>query len=535
MSNTQLHEELGKHFTGRFKIVKLLGQGGMASVYRIQSEKYQNKYFALKVLHSHLTEKQESVERFLAEARSTQKLKGVDNCIQIFESGKIGRVPYFIMEEIEGWDLDQELNNRGALPLPEIKRLFYQICECISAAHEMGIIHRDIKPANVLIEKETRRAVVTDFGIARVAYEAGLTQPGTVFGTPPYMAPEQVAPQPGQTVDYRTDIYALGMMLYQMCTGGLPYSGEGIALATAYQNPQNFVPPRKLRHDIPPEVERVIVQSLSVNPAHRYSTATALARAFKEALDIPTPSGGTEVQPPSPKTYVWNGKSSGPSVPPPSGTTENGANKSSRNLLLLGGIGGALLILGVVLVLIIYFSLDKNTSGNVEKPDPHTVSRTTSPTPSPTRTTSPAPTPAPAPSPAITRTEVVDFMNRWANAWERMYYNTNLQTKDNYWRLYDARDFYSPYREQGQRKFDGFTAWRNGNADRARCLGVELSNMNIEITGNQAVVRYTQTFYSDRYGDVAQKILTLRKENGNIQIIEENQIDYYTTSRRCRP
>ncbi len=369
MSTGELTAEIKNFFAGKYTVVELLGRGGMASVYKIKSES-DGKHYALKVLHSHLAEKPESVERFLSEARSTQKLKDVPNCIRVFESGKAGQVPYFIMEMIEGWDLDRELTERGALPLPEIKRLFTQICECLSAAHEMGIIHRDIKPANMLIEKDSRRAVVTDFGIARVAYESGVTQPGTVFGTPPYMAPEQVAPEPGQTVDYRTDIYALGMMLYQMCTGGLPYSGEGIALATAYQNPQNFVPPRKLRPDIPPEVERVIVQSLSVNPAHRYATATALARAFKEALDIPTPSGGTEVQPPSQKTAVYNG--GGPEAQPPYSKTpgyDKGAtaapgpqtpvkagtesNKSSRNMLLLAGIGGAVLILVVVLVLII--------------------------------------------------------------------------------------------------------------------------------------------------------------------------------------
>ncbi len=345
---SSLPDEIKQKLKGHYEVMELLGQGGMAAVYKLKDP--DGKVWAIKILHSHLAADESMVERFLDEARNCRRLDN-PHCIKVIESDQAGPYPYFIMEYIEGEDLETELKRRGALPLPEINKLISQICEGIGSAHEMGLIHRDIKPANVLIERDTRRAVITDFGIARAADGSRLTLTGTCMGTPAYMSPEQVEGK--KNLDYRSDIYSLGVVLYEMCTGGLPFTGESdISLATArLQNEP--IRPARFNSEIPPAIETMILQAISSEPGRRYASASALAKGFREALDMPTPSDGIP-QPAASRaggsTRVYTPTPQGQSPPPQQPDSSAGSRKNL--IIAIAAAGGALIIVLAVLAVI---------------------------------------------------------------------------------------------------------------------------------------------------------------------------------------
>ena len=275
---------VGRVVGGRYRLVERLGQGGMGTVYRARHT-LMDKPVAVKVLRAELATDGEAVARFHREARSASKLDH-DHCIRVTDFGQSDDgLLYLVMELLDGVSLGH-LVRKGPIPAGRAATLGVAIAEALMHAHGEGVIHRDLKPDNVYLARGRRgREIVKvlDFGLAKLVADGTLgpsiTRDGTVFGTPEYMAPEQAE---GEKLDGRTDLYALGIMLYQMVTGDVPFrSGNFVALLTK-QVQEKPVPPRVRRPDldIPVGLEAVILRCLAKRPADRFPTAQDLADAL---------------------------------------------------------------------------------------------------------------------------------------------------------------------------------------------------------------------------------------------------------------
>ncbi len=269
---------------GRYEVLELIGEGGMAEVYKARHIQL-DRLVAVKVMHRFLTQDGHFENRFEQEARLVAKLRH-PNIIQVydFEGIDAERLYYMVVEFIDGPSLHEQLVSlaeRGEqMALPEVVRISRDVASALGYAHAHGMIHRDIKPSNVLLEHR-QRVVLTDFGMAKIVGEASshLTTSGSVLGTPAYMSPEQALSEP---VDARSDLYSLGVMLYQMGTGHLPFSADTpLALALRHVNdlPQ---PPQVLNRGLTPQLSSIIVRCLAKDPADRYQTAAELLADFND-------------------------------------------------------------------------------------------------------------------------------------------------------------------------------------------------------------------------------------------------------------
>jgi serine/threonine-protein kinase len=286
-----------------YTLLEPIGHGGMAAVYRARQETL-DRIVAVKVLADNLATSDEFMQRFVREARTAANMRH-PNVITVHDFGQDERgVPYLVLEYVDGLTL-ADLMDAG-LEDSRIPDLLDQIAAGLDYAHGRGVIHRDVKPGNVLLT-EDGRVVLADFGLAWLMEAAvHLTMSGGVIGTPEYMSPEQAS---GLRVDARTDVYALGVVLYEMLTGDRPFSGDS-AIAILLKHVQAPVPSlAAVRPDLPPAVDAVVKQALAKDPERRFQTAGALARAFREALcgarDVsvrtphpPTLSGGSAPVPP---------------------------------------------------------------------------------------------------------------------------------------------------------------------------------------------------------------------------------------------
>ncbi len=269
---------------GRYRVVARLGRGGMAEVYKAYQAGL-DRYVGIKVLHSHLVDDKDFIGRFEREALAIGKLRH-PNIVQALDFDREGELYFMAMEYIDGPTLKDEMKVRRGVNKPfnlhEITRIFTALCSAIDYAHARGMVHRDIKPANVMINQEGQ-IVLTDFGIARIVGATQYTQTGALAGTPAYMSPEQGQ---GERGDERSDIYSLGVMLYEMVTGTVPYDAD-TPFAVIMQHVSQPLPlPTKINPDIPEPVERVILKALSKNPDDRYQTAGELAKDLREAVGI---------------------------------------------------------------------------------------------------------------------------------------------------------------------------------------------------------------------------------------------------------
>src|SRR5690606_23464402 len=269
---------VGQILADRYRIEKLLGEGGMGSVYRAVHVALRKKV-AVKVLHQDLCRDATQVDRFLQEARAASMI-GHENIVDIVDFGPVpnGSV-FFVMEFLEGEDLAELLRRESRLPWARARGLMLQIVRALGAAHSKGIIHRDLKPANCfLVRRSDGRDFVKllDFGIAKVTdpesgSSGGLTRTGAVFGTAKYMAPEQAC---GEPADQRTDIYAAAICLYEFLTGPVPYDGDNFMRVLSPHLPG----PRTLPSTMAPDasssqaVEAIIVKALSKRPDDRYQS-----------------------------------------------------------------------------------------------------------------------------------------------------------------------------------------------------------------------------------------------------------------------
>ncbi|WP_225832553.1 Stk1 family PASTA domain-containing Ser/Thr kinase [Streptomyces sp. NK08204] len=265
---------------GRYQLRDLLGEGGMASVH-LAYDAVLDRQVAIKTLHTELGREQAFRERFRREAQAVAKLTHT-NIVSVFDTGEdeLGGMttPYIVMEYIEGRPLgsvlEDDIRQYGAMPADKALKITADVLAALEISHEMGLVHRDIKPGNVMM---TKRGVVKvmDFGIAR-AMQSGvtsMTQTGMVVGTPQYLSPEQAL---GRGVDARSDLYSVGIMLFQLVTGRLPFDADS-PLAIAYAHVQEEpVAPSSINRSLPPAVDALVSRALKKNPNERFPTAEAM-------------------------------------------------------------------------------------------------------------------------------------------------------------------------------------------------------------------------------------------------------------------
>jgi serine/threonine protein kinase len=248
---------------GRYELLELVGRGGMSSVWKAH-DRLLDRTVAIKVLHEHYTQDEEYVERFRREARSVAQVSH-PNIVTVIDRGEDGGRQYIVFEYVDGENLKQVIEREGPLPVRDALLLALQVARALGFAHDRGLVHRDVKPQNVLLNDDGQ-AKVTDFGIARSVDVDGVTVTGTVLGTSEYIAPEQAR---GQRVDAHTDVYSLGVVLYELLTGAVPFSGESF-VTVALQH-VNEAPPDVLEHrpDCPPRVALAIERAMAKEPEDR--------------------------------------------------------------------------------------------------------------------------------------------------------------------------------------------------------------------------------------------------------------------------
>ena len=323
---------------GPYEIKVLLGVGGMGQVYRARDPRLEREV-AIKVLTASLAHEPGYLERFRREARAVAKLNH-PHIVPVYDFGEQGDLTYLVMPLITGGTLREYLASRHILPLSEAVSIIEQVAGALQYAHERGLVHRDVKTANILISDEGR-ALLTDFGIVRLVQKedaaATLTSMGAFVGSPEYAAPEMVV---GEAIDHRVDVYALGVVLFQMLTGRLPFAGPTPVSLMMMQVQQPPPMPRSLNPDIPAAVEAVILKALAKAPAERYQTAAEFQAALRVASTAPPadmrytsePAAGAIADLPTISTY---------GMPPTPGSGPAPMPGSSPAIFPSAGLGSA--------------------------------------------------------------------------------------------------------------------------------------------------------------------------------------------------
>ena len=280
-------------FGRRYRATEKIGSGGMADVYKAVDDVL-GRTVAVKVLHAHYATDAAFVARFRQEAQAAANLSH-PNIVNIYDWGRDDEVYYIVMEYVRGTDLKELVTEKG--PLDAFKAADYcaQVCSALSVAHGYDIIHRDIKPHNIVLTPDGQIKVM-DFGIAR-AGNSTMTQTGSVLGTAHYVSPEQAQ---GRTLGAQSDLYSLGVVLYELVTGRVPFDGDSAVAVALKQVNDEPVPPREIDPDIPPSVEAVIARAMQKSPADRYSSAEEMRRdllrvASGRMVEAPMPVAGAAI------------------------------------------------------------------------------------------------------------------------------------------------------------------------------------------------------------------------------------------------
>ena len=348
---------IGRTLSGRYKIEEMLGQGGMSAVYRAQDPNLR-RVVAVKLIHAHLSDNPDFVRRFEEEATAVARLRH-NNIIQVFDFSQDGSTFYIIFEFIPGETLQDWLSRLKKedrlLPIEDVIRITATIADALEFAHQQGLIHRDVKPANVMINVRGE-PILMDFGIAKIVGGTQHTATGAVLGTARYMSPEQIK---GTRIDARTDLYSLGIMLFEMLSGRTPYESESV-MTMMMMHVQDPVPNvQDVRPDTPPHLVEVVNRALAKDPAQRYPTARAMADALRQrapaqaapTLIVPDADEATMMaSTPYAETIVADSggrmqtSPTMPSVPPASTSAQKGGGMG-RYLAIGGGLMGLLLLL----------------------------------------------------------------------------------------------------------------------------------------------------------------------------------------------
>ncbi|MGB0121634.1 MAG: protein kinase [Solirubrobacterales bacterium] len=280
---------IGTVLSDRYRLEAKLGSGGMSTVYLARDEVL-DRPVAVKLMHREMTEQPDQLERFNQEARAVAKLSN-PNVVAVIDAGEDNGRPYIVLEYVQGETLKQRISRVGALDATEAFAYALEVAQGLGVAHEAGMVHRDVKPQNVLIDA-TGRAKLTDFGISRQLNDEGVTATGKVIGTTDYVAPEQAM---GKDVDPRSDIYSLGIVLFEMLTGDVPFEADN-QIGVAMKHVNEPIPDvQLLRPDISAASALVVEKATAKDPDDRYATIEDMAIDLQTALEVEAiRAGGTK-------------------------------------------------------------------------------------------------------------------------------------------------------------------------------------------------------------------------------------------------
>ena len=269
---------VGETIAERYEVEELVGHGGMSSVYKAHDSLLERNV-ALKILHEQYNADEDFVERFKREARAVAQLQH-PNIVTVIDRGEEDDRQFIVFEYIDGENLKERVVRKGRLDVREALEIAVEVARGLAFAHSQGLVHRDVKPQNVLLNGDGR-AKVTDFGIARSLDVDGMTQTGTVLGTSNYIAPEQAS---GQRVDTQSDVYALGVVLYEMLAGEVPFPGESfvvVAMKHVHEPPPNLL---DVRREVPIRVAAAVDRALEKDPEQRFGSMDAFASELEACL-----------------------------------------------------------------------------------------------------------------------------------------------------------------------------------------------------------------------------------------------------------
>src|SRR5437867_8472568 len=271
--------------SGRYEILEILGQGAMGAVYKAKDREL-DRFVAIKVIQPELMNTPAILKRFKQELILARQVTH-RNVVRIFDIGETDGMKFITMEYVDGGDLKSAIIERGKMPAAEIVGIVRQICYALDAAHTEGVVHRDLKPQNIMID-QTGRVVVMDFGIAHSKDLPGITMTGALLGTPDYMSPEQAK---GEKTDARGDIFAVGIIFYEMLVGKVPFRADTV-LETMYKRTrESATPPVELDHSIPFQANHVVIRCLETAPENRYQNVREILQdleAFDPAKKVST-------------------------------------------------------------------------------------------------------------------------------------------------------------------------------------------------------------------------------------------------------
>ncbi|WP_196592259.1 Stk1 family PASTA domain-containing Ser/Thr kinase [Pectinatus frisingensis] len=332
----------------RYELIERIGDGGMAAVYRAHDQLL-DRYVAVKILHPQFANDEEFIVRFKKEAQGAAKLSHV-NIVNIYDVGEWEGKHFIVMEYVEGETLKNKIQREGQLSIRDVLDISGQICEALEHAHSHNLIHCDIKPHNILL-KPNGQVKVADFGIARAASSSTMTYSGNVVGSVHYISPEQAQ---GNAITPKSDIYSLGVVIYEMLTGQVPFKGENVVSIALKHLQEMPAPIHELRPDVPPVVEAIVLKAMEKDPAKRFSSTQMILDIHKaqkmlfsedEAADDPY---ATKILP----RGQINELAATERVPTTAGHSENSFLKSKKFIailiviLLLGFLTGAFLSFG---------------------------------------------------------------------------------------------------------------------------------------------------------------------------------------------
>ena len=277
-SDTELRSLVERALSAHYELDCEIGRGGMGVVYRAKDRRLK-RTVAIKVLPPELAFRSEIKTRFLREAEMAAQLNH-PNIVDIYAVDETGGIVFFVMAYVTGDNVAKLLHEHGALSIDQTRRILRDVADALAYAHERGVIHRDIKPDNILIDAESGRPMVTDFGIARAVTDGDtrLTATGIAIGTPTYMSPEQAAGE--RTIDGRSDLYSLGILGYQMLSGEPPFIANSTPAILVKHVSERPVPIEQRRSDVPPDMARVVMQLLEKDPANRFPSAGSVVVAL---------------------------------------------------------------------------------------------------------------------------------------------------------------------------------------------------------------------------------------------------------------
>jgi len=285
----ELRAHVENALSATYEVDQEIGRGGMGIVYRARDKRLK-RHVAIKLLPPELSFRRDIRSRFLREAETAAQLSH-PNIVPIYSVDEVGNLVFFVMACIDGDNLAKQLQNRGPLPIDDVRRWLQEVGEALAYAHTRGVIHRDIKPDNILIDAIDGRALVTDFGIARAATDSGdtprLTATGMAIGTPAYMSPEQASGD--RDLDARSDLYSLGIVAYQMLVGEPPFIGNTTPALLVKHLAEMPVPVDQRRRDVPPDLTRIVMRLLEKAPEQRFQTAGEMLQAMKSGVVPATP------------------------------------------------------------------------------------------------------------------------------------------------------------------------------------------------------------------------------------------------------